>query len=164
MSADTSISCLVNILIPTETPMTTRLSVANSTSRCRNCGTTTKFGQRSCCARGGAWFKECGDTGDTKFHHTWIEGIWACKDDIASSVQTPQQVLLSQVGVSVHSLNSVRSPNTAQQRKIRMNRRIGSTDSGGCVELTRVFVYICVSFYCICRVDDAPIAFPYYKL
>ena len=46
---------------------------------CPKCGVTKKFGARSCCARGGAWFKNCGDDGDTKFDHTWTEGIQACK-------------------------------------------------------------------------------------
>ena len=46
---------------------------------CRECGTIKKSGIRSCCARGGSWFKKCGDVGDTKFGHTWAEGIHACK-------------------------------------------------------------------------------------
>ena len=51
--------------------------VVNS-SACTKCGTTKESGTRSCCARGGAWFEKCGDTGDTKFGHTWAEGIQAC--------------------------------------------------------------------------------------
>ena len=46
---------------------------------CLQCGTAKQSGRRSCCAPGGAWFKNCGDTGDTKFGHTWAEGIHACK-------------------------------------------------------------------------------------
>ena len=48
---------------------------------CPKCGAIKKSGERerSCCARGGAWFKNCGDVGDTKFDHTWAEGIQACK-------------------------------------------------------------------------------------
>ena len=46
---------------------------------CLECGTIKKSGKRSCCARGGAWFKNCGDVGDTKSDHTWAEGIQACK-------------------------------------------------------------------------------------
>ena len=33
----------------------------------------------SCCARGGSWFKNCGRAGNTRLHHTWYEGIQACK-------------------------------------------------------------------------------------
>ena len=39
-----------------------------------------KSGKRSCCGRGGAWFKKCGDGGDAKFDHTWAEGVWGCQD------------------------------------------------------------------------------------
>ena len=48
-------------------------------SSCLKCGTSKKSGKRSCCAHGGAWFKNCGDVGDTKFNHTWVEGIQACE-------------------------------------------------------------------------------------
>ena len=51
----------------------TMLSVA-----CPKCNITKKSGTLSCCARGGAWFKNCGDVGDTQFDHTWAEGIEAC--------------------------------------------------------------------------------------
>ena len=47
-------------------------------SVCPRCGTNKKSGKHSCCARDGAWFKNCGDGGDTKFDHTWAEGIQAC--------------------------------------------------------------------------------------
>ena len=46
---------------------------------CPKCGTVKKSDKRSCCARGGAWFKNCGDAGDTQFDHTWLEGVQACK-------------------------------------------------------------------------------------
>ena len=46
---------------------------------CPKCGITNKSGLRSCCARGGAWFKKCGDPGDTNFGHTWLEGFHACR-------------------------------------------------------------------------------------
>ena len=54
-------------------------STVTSRNRCLKCGIAKKSGKRSCCARGGAWFKNCGDADDTKFDHTWIEGIEACK-------------------------------------------------------------------------------------
>ena len=61
--------------------MTTKLvaSAASTISpACPKCA-TNKASKRSCCARGGAWFKNCGDSGNTKFDHTWAEGIQACK-------------------------------------------------------------------------------------
>ena len=52
---------------------------------CPKCGTTKVSGRRSCCAGGGAWFKNCGHSGDTKFDHTWAEGIQACKSMLSST-------------------------------------------------------------------------------
>ena len=57
----------------------TPTSIAVSAA-CPKCGTSKKSGKRSCCARGGAWFKNCGDdAGDSDFDHTWSEGMQACK-------------------------------------------------------------------------------------
>ena len=50
-----------------------------ASSLCFTCGIIKKFGKYSCCARGGTWFKKCGDEGDTTIDHTWTEGIQACK-------------------------------------------------------------------------------------
>ena len=47
---------------------------------CSQCGLLKKTGKLSCCVKGGSWHKKCGDEGDLKFHHTWTEGIEACKD------------------------------------------------------------------------------------
>ena len=46
---------------------------------CSKCGVSKKSGKLSCCARGGAWFKNCGDIGDSKFDHAWSEGMQACE-------------------------------------------------------------------------------------
>ena len=46
---------------------------------CPKCGTMKNSKKLSCCVRGGAWFKNCGDVGDSKFDHTWPEGVQACK-------------------------------------------------------------------------------------
>ena len=48
-------------------------------SECPRCGTIAKSGKTSCCGRGGDWFKNCGGVGNTKLHHTWYEGVQACK-------------------------------------------------------------------------------------
>ena len=72
--------CFKICFADTEHPVTTSLSLASGIgSRCVECGTTKKSGKLSCCARGGSWFKNCGDGGDSKFDHTWAEGIQACK-------------------------------------------------------------------------------------
>ena len=62
----------------TETPAMTSLSEVR-TNGCPKCGSIKKSSKLSCCAHGGAWFKNCGDAGDRQFDHTWGEGIQACK-------------------------------------------------------------------------------------
>ena len=58
--------------------LTTTIASVVRDKGCPKCG-VKKFGKLSCCASGGAWYKNCGDTGDANFDHTWIEGILACK-------------------------------------------------------------------------------------
>ena len=45
---------------------------------CSKCGVVKTTGTLSCCARGGDWFNNCGNVGDSKFDHTWAEGTKAC--------------------------------------------------------------------------------------
>ena len=59
-------------------PLACPESTTTSPVTCRKCG-IDKYGYPSCCGFGGAWFKNCGDAGDSKFDHTWSEGIQACK-------------------------------------------------------------------------------------
>ena len=54
-------------------------ALVTKSKRCPKCAINKKSGRVSCCARGGAWFKNCGDAGDANFDHTWVEGIQACK-------------------------------------------------------------------------------------
>ena len=58
--------------------MHTETAAPPPSTTCANCGTIKKTGQPSCCVRGGDWFKKCGNAGDSKFDHTWNEGIQAC--------------------------------------------------------------------------------------
>ena len=59
------------------------ITVKPSTT-CPKCGTAKKSKKLSCCAHGGAWYKNCGYEGDTKFDHTWTEGEQACKGKLAA--------------------------------------------------------------------------------
>ena len=71
---------------------TTPLAVPTSTLvnlACLKCGSNKKSGTRSCCARGGAWFQNCGNVGDTQFGHTWAEGIQACKRTFCAFHRSP---------------------------------------------------------------------------
>ena len=61
------------------TPQLTMPTATTTSTECLNCAAAKESGKRSCCARGGSWFKNCGDAGDTKVDHTWAEGIQACK-------------------------------------------------------------------------------------
>ena len=54
---------------------------------CPTCGTIKQTGKLSCCTRGGAWFKQCGDFGDSNFDHTWSEGIEACKGSCSGHIR-----------------------------------------------------------------------------
>ena len=56
-----------------------RLPVVQSEA-CSKCGYFKKSGKRSCCAVGGAWFKDCGDANNPNVNHTWVEGVEACSD------------------------------------------------------------------------------------
>ena len=46
---------------------------------CLKCGIFAKSGRRSCCARGGSWYRNCGGFNDPTVDHTWFDGIDACK-------------------------------------------------------------------------------------
>ena len=50
---------------------------------CPKCAISEKNGKISCCARGGAWYSNCGNDGDTRFDHTWFEGVQACESKLA---------------------------------------------------------------------------------
>ena len=63
---------------------------------CPRCGSIGKSGKMSCCGRGGSWFKNCGGAGNTKLHHTWYEGIQACKARSQSKTVIGQQLNVAQ--------------------------------------------------------------------
>ena len=65
-------------------------------SVCVRCGTIEKSDKMSCCGRGGSWFKNCGGAGNTKLHHTWSEGIQACKSGPQSKTVIGQRLSVVQ--------------------------------------------------------------------
>ena len=65
-------------------------------SECLKCGTIRKSGEASCCGHGGAWSKNCGSAGNSKFGHTWYEGIQACKTRSQSKTVIGQQANTAQ--------------------------------------------------------------------
>ena len=73
-----------------------------SEAACPKCGLFKKSGINSCCASGGSWNKKCGNDGDSKFDHTWFEGIEACKSKFSNFVgETRSQDKNSQPTVSI---------------------------------------------------------------
>ena len=108
-------------------PMLSAIGVDNG---CVECGTSKKSGKRSCCARGGAWFRNCGDVGDRRFDHTWVEGIQACKDSASLiSVATLPHAILRHVRDNVYSLNATLRRNVTPLRT--STSRQGNTFDAG---------------------------------
>ena len=67
------------------TPISTSISTSAFTSTilskmtCPKCVKFAKSGQVSCCAPGGAWYKNCGGAVNKNVDHRWSEGAQACK-------------------------------------------------------------------------------------
>ena len=124
-----------------------------TSSRCPKCGTTKKSGQSSCCARDGAWFKNCGNVGDTQFDHTWAEGVQACKhfDGLKSVKSAPQGMLLLHQNESIaHMINNTQWRH-ATQHQTTIYRRYSVYSAGNIchedhVAHVKTTVYICVVF------------------
>ena len=135
----------------TDGPTTTSLSLPSISNRCVKCEVVKKSDKRSCCARGGAWFKNCGDAGDTKFDHTWIEGVKACEGVVSLVlVESPIQEMLRQVGVTDPRLDAA-VPTIIAQHQTDSSRHVnafnvGATDSKECFTFAQVAVCICVLF------------------
>ena len=62
-----------------DTPLTTSLTKPGVALACPKCGTFKKSGRVTCCAPGGAWYKNCGGAGNKDVDHSWLEGVEACK-------------------------------------------------------------------------------------
>ena len=77
----------MHIITPADTTMTITVSAV-----CPRCGTIGKSDKMSCCGRGGSWFKSCAGSDHTKLHHTWYEGIQACKARSKSKTVVGQQL------------------------------------------------------------------------
>ena len=52
---------------------------ATASAACPKCGAFAKSGRASCCAPGGAWYKNCGAADNENVVHMWSEGTAACK-------------------------------------------------------------------------------------
>ena len=90
---------------------------AQQTTVCPNCG-TLQSGRRSCCARGGTWFDNCGSSNDGKFAHTWFEGIQACKNSSSSLSGELQS-------------HSMLHENTTIDQQVQDHKHLDSDSAGG---------------------------------
>ena len=131
----------------TEAHRTMSSSVESSRYWCSKCGAVKKSGKFSCCARGGTWFKKCGDADDKKFDHTWSEGIKVCKGFASSmSVKSPLQLTPRPLEVIVYRPSTSKRRNTTQKhthtdRSDNMSS-VGTTTSEDCIELTKIVICV----------------------
>ena len=130
----------------------TTTASSSSIIKCPKCVINEGSGKRSCCARGGAWFKNCGDAGDAHFDHTWAEGIQACKElDSADLVESAVQIMLHHVGVIIQQSMANRSRNLVRgymhtDRTGSVSNAGSTTDPEKCINLTKLAVCLCISF------------------
>ena len=123
---------------------------------CPKCGVAKKSGKRSCCARGGAWFENCGDVSDTQFDHTWAEGIKACEGFAISALRKPQlQAILYYVRVGGYVPNTTQPQNVTRQQT-NTNSHGSMSDAGDmgleeCVGHATAAAYIFV--LCVCHFE-----------
>ena len=125
-------------------------TVRISKSMCVKCGTFKTTGQRSCCARGGAWFKKCGDAGNMTSAHTWTEGIQICEGLSRSSPSKSSSQIMRGHVESVNSTISITTTRADAHHTMRIRYRdgvipnMGSTDPGNCAVALVKVVVVCV--------------------
>ena len=123
----------------TEAHMATSVSVVSG-KECSKCGTIKRTGKLSCCTRGGAWFNNCGDPGDPKFDHTWLEGMQACTG-FMSLFSSKTQVLLRH-----KQPNGTKEQNDLQQKIFEFTgdhtASMGSQNYKGVCSLLKVTILI----------------------
>ena len=67
------------LIVRTSIATTAAASTATNAMTCPKCGKFEKSGRVSCCAPGGAWYKNCGNSRNRNVDHRWFEGVAACK-------------------------------------------------------------------------------------
>ena len=132
--------------MPTEAPTTTTTTTSVvSVKACPKCGRIKKSGKLSCCARGGAWFNNCGDVRESKFHHTWVEGMQACKKIVISNlINSPALVMFHHESTNGHPRKT-----SHQHNKISPTESLSDVDSMNsedCAELSKVVMCTFILF------------------
>ena len=138
--------CLNACRLFADAPSITNSSTSGNADNCTNCGVVKKSGKRSCCARGGAWFQNCGDNGNTNFDHTWSEGIQACKGWTSSiSFESTLRAMSAQVGA--YSQNVTKRRNAEHRISMYTSDAVFETIITGseeCVRPTQVDGWILI--------------------
>ena len=150
------LSLYANIRFAAASPKSTEsLSLPISIKQCPTCAKMKKSGKLSCCARGGAWFKNCGDTNEKDFDHTWAQGIQACNGFARSIfVKSALQPKLHNMGVMAYPVSSAQSRNATQKKMnfyhpvSTLNVTTGTIDSDDIDGVTEVAVLVCVLCTC----------------
>ena len=145
---------------PAEARATMDLSTLSNIDGCLKCGTAKNSGKRSCCAHGGTWFKACGNVGDAKFDHTWVDGIRACKGpSTLVSIKSPQRAV-RHAGDFVYRWNTAQ-PLIGAHRHKNMSRvdkmpSADSTENKDCTGIAKAFsIFVfCVIFSAWRRVSS----------
>ena len=105
-----------------------RLPVVQSEA-CSKCGYFKKSGKRSCCAVGGAWFKDCGDANNPNVNHTWVEGVEACSDFAGeSSGEAAMQGMLRHETTMGGMLRAAGQWNVSRQQATTTSISVGTFD------------------------------------
>ena len=112
---------------------------------CPKCGVIKKSKQRSCCGVGGAWFNNCGSVLNSKFVHTWTEGIRACKDDAGflSGEAQSQTVVHRNITIQLHQ-NGTRGLNGHEKNFCNCDSSKGETSNVTCGKLSKMLSLILV--------------------
>ena len=84
----------------------------------------------SCCVRGGDWFKQCGDVGDSNFDHTWTEGVQACKLLTRLFLDRAQKQVMRHHETTQAQLNTTRDRNGLQEQVIVDSFSVGVSVDG----------------------------------
>ena len=133
--------CNLNTSMPTEEAPTTTSVSGVSTKECSKCGSMKKSGKLSCCARGGAWYGNCGDAWDSNVDHTWLEGMQACTG--SSLFSSKAQVLIRH-----EQLNATSEENGLQQKIIDFTddrtASVGTAKCKGFCSLLKVAIFMSI--------------------
>ena len=111
------------------TAAATTLAPATTCPKC----VANDVGTRTCCARGGGWYRTCGKKGDSKAEHTWDEGLRACRDPAPGQVQA-QAMMVNRTtaiqrwnNVQQQQQNTISSP-ASSMKDVQGSRAVNCKD------------------------------------